>query len=215
MRLIIFGPPGAGKGTQAQILSGKFGIPPLSTGDMLRATVTEGTQFGREVKMTLDAGQLVSDDIMIKIIHDVLVSDRCRKGFILDGFPRTVQQAEGLSNLLNQLSMIIDYVISIEIDEKEIIKRLSMRLTCTGCSKIYNLEIDRLPDLKKCPACNAELYKRDDDNPETIRKRLQVYARSTAPVKDYYSKLHLLKTINAVGNVEQVNHDILKAINQT
>jgi adenylate kinase len=212
MRIILFGPPGAGKGTQAKILSEKFGIPQISTGDLLREAVSQGTEIGIQAKVVLDAGQLVSDKIMIEIISEVLGSDKCENGFILDGFPRTVPQAEALSILLEQLRLSIDHVINMEAAEEEIINRLGKRMMCKNCGKIYNLDFNGGTNLQHCPSCQGSLIHRDDDNPATVHKRLLVYTRSTAPVKEYYRNLGLLRTVNAKGSVERVQNDILEAV---
>ncbi len=213
MRLILFGPPGVGKGTQAKLLSAKLDIPHISTGDMLRDAVAEGTELGKQAKALIDAGQLVSDSIMINIIRDVLKSERCKNGFILDGFPRTVPQAEGLFHLLHQLGMEIDFVINMEIEENEIIKRLGKRLSCKKCGSIFNIDGDNLSYSSKCPACGGEIYQRDDDKQETVKRRLHIYFQSTAPVKIYYQRLGLLKTVNAQNSLPQVHQEILTAIN--
>ncbi|MBA4312880.1 MAG: adenylate kinase [Chlorobiaceae bacterium] len=213
MRIILFGPPGVGKGTQAKILVDKFNIPQISTGDLLREAVSQGTEVGKQAKAVLEAGQLVSDKIMIEIIRVVLKSDKCKNGFILDGFPRTVPQAEALSLLLVQLHLGIDHVINMEVDEEEIIKRLGKRMMCKDCGKIYPIDNDHHRGDARCDSCSGELFQRDDDKPETIHKRLLVYSRSTFPVKKYYSGLGLLRTIKATGTVEHVNNEILKAIN--
>jgi adenylate kinase len=212
MRLILFGPPGVGKGTQAKLLSAKFLIPQISTGDMLREAVTAGTDLGKKAKAIMDAGQLVSDDIMIGIIRDVLGSPRCARGFILDGFPRTVPQAKALASLLVELNIKLTCVVNMEIDEAEVVRRLSSRLTCKKCGKIYSLDIDKLADPKRCPNCGGELYQRDDDKPETVRKRLRVYADSTAPVKEFYEHSGILKNVNGMGSVEDVNAAILDVL---
>ncbi len=212
MRLILFGPPGVGKGTQAKLLSTKLSIPHISTGDMLREAVVAGTELGKKAKAIMDAGQLVSDDIMIGIIRDVLRSPRCAKGFILDGFPRTVPQAKVLISLLAELNIALTCVINMEIDEAEVVQRLSRRLTCKKCGKIYNLGIDKLADQKKCTNCGGELYQRDDDKPETVRKRLRVYSESTAPVKEFYKHSGLLNNVNGMGSIEDVNKAILAVL---
>ena len=209
MRLILFGPPGVGKGTQAKILSGKLGIPHISTGDMLREAVTACTDLGLKAKKVMDAGQLVSDEIMIGIIRDVLRSERCRNGFILDGFPRTVPQAEALSTLLKELHLKLDMVVNMEVADEEVIRRLSQRLSCRQCGRIYSLGVDHLTDHAQCPNCGGDLLHRDDDHPDTIRKRLAVYAISTAPGKEYYKRLGLLRNINGVGNIEAINAQLL------
>ncbi|MBI1805538.1 MAG: adenylate kinase [Ignavibacteria bacterium] len=213
MRLILFGPPGVGKGTQAKLLSVRFNIPQISTGDLLREAVAAGTELGKKAKAIMDAGQLVSDEIMIGIIRDVLRSEKCRNGFILDGFPRTVHQAKALSDLLADLHISIDSVINMEINEHEVVQRLGKRLTCRNCGRIYNLDIDKLADPTKCPKCGGELYQREDDKPETVRKRLTVYAESTTPVKDYYQHAGLLRNVNGVGSIDQVNKDIVASLN--
>jgi adenylate kinase len=212
MRLILFGPPGVGKGTQAKLLAVTYSIPQISTGDMLREAVAAGTPLGKKAAEVMNAGQLVSDDIMIGIIRDVLQTPRCAKGFILDGFPRTVPQAEALSRLLEELRLALDSVINMEIEQESVVRRLSSRLTCRSCGTIYNLEIDKLADPARCPKCGGSLYHRDDDQPETIRKRLAVYTQSTAPVKQYYGARNLLKNVDASGSVEEVNRKIIAAI---
>lgn len=209
MRLILFGPPGVGKGTQAKLLSARLGVPHISTGDMLREAVAAGTELGKRARAIMDSGRLVSDDVMIGIIRDLLRSPKCAGGFILDGFPRTVPQAEALSKLLSELSVVLDGVISMEIEEQAVVRRLSSRLTCRRCGKIYNLLIDRLTDPGKCPACGGELSQREDDKPETIVRRLRVYADSTQPILDFYRCVGILKTVNGMGSIEQVNSAIL------
>ena len=212
MRLILFGPPGVGKGTQAKLLAVTYAIPQISTGDMLREAVTAGTTLGKKAAEVMNAGQLVSDDIMIGIIRDVLQSSKCVNGFILDGFPRTVPQAEALTRLLEDLHLCIDNVVNMEIDQESVVRRLSSRLTCKSCGTIFSVEIDKLADTSHCPKCGGTLYYRDDDQPETIRKRLAVYTQSTAPVKDYYASRKLLKNVDASGSVEEVNRKIVAAL---
>ena len=214
MRLILFGPPGVGKGTQAKLLSSRLSIPQISTGDMLREAITEGTELGKKAKAVMDAGNLVSDDIMIGIIREVLTSKKCANGFILDGFPRTVPQATALTVLLEELSLKLDTVINMEVDEDEIVRRLGSRMTCPQCGKIYNTTTDHLVEGAKCTTCGGELYQRDDDKPETTRKRLKVYAQSTFPVKEYYNKIGLLRTLNGVGDVEDIHKKILGFVNR-
>lgn len=213
MRIILFGPPGVGKGTQAKLLSTKLKIPHISTGDMLRDAVTEGTDLGRKAKSIMDAGQLVSDDIMIGIIREVVKSDRCRDGFILDGFPRTIAQAEALDTLLGDLHMKLDHVITIEVAQDEIVRRLSTRLSCPQCGKIYNFTLDHLTKSSTCPSCGGELHQRDDDKPETVRKRLGVYAQSTLPLQEFYRKAGLLRSIDGKGGIEEIKRNILDLLN--
>ena len=212
-RLVLFGPPGVGKGTQARLLAAKLNIPHISTGNMLREAAAKGTGLGLKAKSVMDAGQLVADDIMIGIMGDLLRTPACAAGFILDGFPRTLPQAEALTRLLADLRMNLSDVINMEIDEAEIVRRLGNRYTCRSCGRIYNLITDNLTASSKCPNCGGELYQRDDDRPETVRQRLRVYASSTAPVKEYYRRAGLLKNVNAVGTVADVEAAILALVN--
>jgi adenylate kinase len=209
MRLILLGPPGVGKGTQAKLLSGWLKLPHISTGDILREAVAAGTELGQEAKAIIDSGRLVPDGIMIGIIRDVLATDRCATGFILDGFPRTVPQAIALTALLNELNLSIDRVINMEVDEEEVVRRLGKRLMCNTCGRIYSLSTDQVADPKRCPNCGGELIQREDDAPETVRKRLRIYAESTAPVKEYYAKLGLLGNVSGRGSIEEVKASIL------
>jgi len=212
MQLILFGPPGVGKGTQAKLLSMTMSIPHISTGDLLREAVTAETELGKKAKAVMSSGQLVSDDIMIEIIRSVLGSEKCSQGFILDGFPRTVPQAEALTNVMNELHKSLDAVIDMKIDEQIVIDRLSRRLSCRSCGRIYNLSVDQLVDSNRCPNCNGELVHRNDDTPETVRKRLHIYTLSTEPVREFYRAKGLIKTVDASGTVEQVNKDICNAL---
>lgn len=212
MILVLFGPPGVGKGTQAKLLAEKLGIVHISTGDMLREAVRAGTELGKKAKAVIDSGQLVSDDIMVGIIREVLSSGRSAKGFILDGFPRTVPQAEALSSLLEELGITIGHVVNLRLAEAIVVKRLSSRRTCRKCATIYNLTEKRLADQVKCPNCGGELYQREDDRPETVLRRLSVYARSTTPVEEFYRKRGLLTDVDGSGTVEAVNRAILKVL---
>ena len=209
MRLILLGPPGVGKGTQAKLLAARFAIPHISTGDILRDAVAAGTGLGKKAKAIIDSGRLVPDDVMIGIIRDVLQTHRSQYGFILDGFPRTVPQAVALSAFLKELGISIDRVINIELDEEEIVRRLSNRATCKTCGRIYSLAADPSVNPRKCPNCGGELYQREDDKPETIRKRLHVYSELTAPVREYYRKLGILQDVSGKGRIEEVKESIL------
>ncbi len=212
MRLIIFGPPGVGKGTQAQILSQKLNIPHISTGDMLREAVKNQTELGLKAKSFMDKGELVPDDVMIGIIKEVLASEKCKNGFILDGFPRTIAQAEALDEIFKELNIKLDYVISLEVNDDEIIKRLTNRRVCKNCGAVFNLLIDKIPEDNKCPRCGGELYQRSDDNPDVIKNRLKVYRESTQILLEYYAKKGILKAINGVGEISEITEKICKSV---
>lgn len=208
MRLILFGPPGVGKGTQAKLLAKEFGVEHISTGDMLRAATAAGTELGAKAKAIMSAGQLVPDDIMIGIVHEVLAAPRHAHGFILDGFPRTLAQAKALSKTFDELD-IDDYkVINFEVDDEEIVRRLSNRLVCRKDGTIFNAEIDGVTAGTSCPNCGGELYQRDDDKEETVRKRLKVYHISTAPVIEYYKAGGVVVNIDGTSSIDVVNREI-------
>jgi adenylate kinase len=181
---------------------------------MLRAAAAAGTALGIQAKQTMDAGQLVSDDIMVGLIRELLSSSIATNGFILDGFPRTVPQAEALTGLFSQMGMTLDAVVNMEVGDEAVVKRLSSRRTCRNCGRIFNLISDSLGNSSVCPSCGGELYQRDDDRPATIRERLAVYARSTAPLKEYYAQSGVLHNIDASGSVENIQREILTSIGQ-
>jgi len=208
MRLLLFGPPGVGKGTQAKLLSQEFGVPHISTGDMLRAAVTEGTELGKRAKVIMDSGQLVPDDIMIGIVKDVLSSGRADKGFILDGFPRTLEQARALTNILSDLHITEYRIINLDVDDEVIVRRLSKRLLCQNDGKIYNSEIDGVTAGDPCPACGGRLVLRDDDREETVRRRLFVYHSATAPVLRYYEAQGRVTSVDGSGMIDEVHRKI-------
>jgi adenylate kinase len=214
MIIILLGPPGVGKGTQAKILASKLQLRHVSTGDMLREAATKGTELGLQAKAIMDKGNLVSDGIMIGLIGEVLLDNASQNGIILDGFPRTIPQAEGLEKLLTRLSLKIDAVLSLELNEEENIRRLTNRVTCRQCGNIYNLTKDNLKEGARCPNCGGELYVRDDDKRETVKQRLEVYLKNTAPLKEFYKKASILKTINASGSVESITQSILAILGQ-
>ncbi len=209
MRIILFGSPGVGKGTQAKILSEKLNIPHISTGDILRAAVDKKTQLGIEAKKLMDKGELVPDDIMIGIIKDTLQEDKCKNGFILDGFPRTVAQAKELEKLLNDLEMNPKKIIYITANEDEIIRRLTNRRACKECKHIFVL--NEIEGKDTCPNCGAKnsFYQRSDDKEEVIRKRLEVFNNTTKPVLSYYGQLETVDYINGLGSIDEVSKRIL------
>jgi len=209
MRLILFGGPGVGKGTQAKILSTKLNIPHISTGDILRQAVKEQSEMGKKAAEIMNRGDLVPDDIMISIIKERLSKPDCQNGFILDGFPRTEIQAVALDKLLTELNINQITVVYIYADEEELIKRLNYRRACKECGKIFSLE--KIDGLDKCPNCGAEnsFYLRDDDKEDVIRNRLKVFNSSTIPVLNYYKERGEVVSVNAIGNIEDVNDLIM------
>ncbi len=214
MRLILFGPPGVGKGTQAKLLSENYSIPHISTGDLLRSEINQGTPLGLRAKSLMDAGQLVPDEVMIGIIRGVLSNDSTKKGFIFDGFPRTIPQAQALHSLFEELKIVLDYVVSFEVDEETIVKRLNERLNCKHCGSTFSASQEKLSVDSLCPSCGNKLVYRADDDPDTVRKRLVVYKQSTAPVKHFYEAQGNLITINGVGEVTEIYQNLLQRLNR-
>ncbi|MBT17940.1 MAG: adenylate kinase [Dehalococcoidia bacterium] len=204
MRLILLGPPGAGKGTQAKMLKEKFQIPQISTGDILRQAVKDNTELGVRAKTFMDAGQLVPDDVVIGLIKERIRQRDCKTGFILDGFPRNIAQAEKLSETLADMRVMIDNIIDLEVDEKEVVERLTGRSTCLDCGAMFHQMSCPPKVLGVCDGCGGKLAQRPDDNRETIRERLKVYFGSTAPLKEFYMKQGNLKTVKAKGSVEDI-----------
>ncbi|HWP81662.1 MAG TPA: adenylate kinase [Bacteroidota bacterium] len=211
MRLILFGPPGVGKGTQAKLLTEEFGIPHISTGDLLRKAVAEKTPLGIKAKEYMDGGNLVPDEIMIELIREVLCSPKAQKGFILDGFPRTVAQAKALDALFAEMKIDLKRVISLSVEREEIIRRLSERRMCKKCGRIYNLQ-QLGGDKPRCEFCGGELIQRDDDKPETVRRRLEVYLQETEPLKEFYRTTGRFVEIDGMREVPYVHKAILDII---
>ncbi len=205
MRLILLGGPGAGKGTQAQKIVGRLGIPQISTGDMLRAAVGNQTELGKEAKKYMDAGQLVPDAVVIGLIDERLDLDDAKKGFILDGFPRTIAQAEALDELLNKKSMSLDKVASIDVPDDDLVERLCGRLTCRSCGAMMHKLFSPPKVEGVCDKCGkAELYQRDDDKEVTIRQRLNTYHTQTAPLIDFYKGKGMLTEVSGKGSIEEI-----------
>ena len=204
MRLILLGPPGAGKGTQAKMLKEKFRIPQISTGDILRHAVKDNTKLGALAKTAMDAGQLVPDEIVIGLIKERIRQEDCKTGFILDGFPRNITQAEKLSETLQEMNFAIDHVIDLVVDEGEVVARLTGRSTCSECGAMFH-QVSRPPKVAGvCDDCGGRLAQRLDDKRETIEERLKVYLESTAPLKEFYAKQGRLGIIKAKGSVEEI-----------
>jgi adenylate kinase len=212
MEIIIFGAPGVGKGTQAKIISQKLNIPHISTGDILREAIKNETDLGKKAKEIVQKGDLVPDDIMGGLIKDTLLSDECKNGFILDGFPRTLPQAEILTNIFNELGLENPVVIKLSTDDDVIIKRLSSRRVCSNCGYITNLNELENPDV--CPNCGARdtLYQRDDDKEEVIKNRLKIFHESTAPVIEYYKGKAKILEIDGALPLEEVTQQILQGL---
>jgi len=203
LRIVLFGPPGAGKGTQASLLSEKYGAAHISTGDTLREAVANETAIGLKAKCYMDAGELVPDDVVIAIAKEKLASVG-KEGFILDGFPRTLAQAEALDRALGELGLPLDAVVSLEIDEDELIRRLSGRRICSECGEPYHIQSKTPKEQGKCDLCGGELVHRDDDKPAAIRNRLKVYNDQTAPVLGYYAREGVRKNIAAAGGIQDI-----------
>ena len=214
MRLVLVGPPGAGKGTQAEHIAKHYRIPNISTGDIFRANVAERTSLGEIAKSYMDEGELVPDDLTVAMVRDRLGRDDTDGGFLLDGFPRTVPQAESLSTMLDELDVPLDVVLKITVDDDEVVRRLSGRRICRSCGRTFHVEFDPPDTEGVCDACGGELYQRDDDKPETVRRRLQVYREQTKPLVEYYEDRGLLRRVAGTGEVTEVTKRAIEALEQ-
>ncbi len=212
MRIVLLGAPGSGKGTQAKKLMADRNIPQISTGDMLREAVAAGTRFGQQAKSIMEAGNLVSDDIMLGIISERLAEPDVAEGFILDGFPRTEQQALDLEELLDQLGTPLDTAILMDVDSEVLMKRLTGRRTCSLTGKLLNVYFSTQAELDECTDAGGELIQREDDNEEVIRNRLEVYRRQTEPLVEFYARRNRLKTIDADGSIDAIYERVLEAV---
>ncbi|AEH61059.1 adenylate kinase [Methanosalsum zhilinae DSM 4017] len=204
MNLILFGPPGAGKGTQAKKLSIKYDIPHISTGDILRENVKSETELGLEAKKYMDKGELVPDDVLINLIKNRLSEDDTSSGFLLDGYPRTVPQADALDDILDELDKPVDAVINLDVPDEELVRRLSGRRLCNDCGASYHVEFNPPEKENICDLCGGQLYQRDDDKKDVILQRLSVYKKQTYPLIEYYEDKDVLMTIDGTGNVDEV-----------
>lgn len=212
MRLIFLGPPGAGKGTQARTLAAERGIPQIATGDMLREAVAGGTRLGIEAKSYMDRGALVPDEVVVGLVAERLAADDARSGFILDGFPRTVAQAEALGRFLKDRDLVLDRVIFFEVSEGELLRRLTGRRVCRRCGATYHLASSPSTSAGRCDRCGGGLYQREDDSEATVQRRLEVYAAQTAPLLDYYRSRGLLFSVAGEGSPETIGRAVLRAV---
>lgn len=208
MKIILLGAPGAGKGTQAEVICNRYNIPAISTGNIIREALKTGTEMGLKAKSYMDAGSLVPDEVVIGIIKDRIVKDDCKDGFILDGFPRTIPQAEALDNM----GIVIDKVVDIEVADEKIIKRMSGRRVCEKCGASYHLEYKKPKAEGVCDACSGTLIQRKDDHPDTVKARLDVYHSETEPLKDYYEKQGKLTVVEGQEEIEDTTRLLLKAL---
>ncbi len=212
MRLLLIGPPGVGKGTQAKFLVNYFTIPQMATGDMLRKNVRNKTVLGIKAQAFMQAGQLVPDTVILNMMQDRLDEDDCANGYILDGFPRTIPQAEGLDELLNNLGQQLNCVVVMKIADSLIINRLSNRRSCKECNQVFNLLYDPPQHAGKCNECKGDLFLREDDIPDTIQQRLNIYHQQTEPVIEYYTQLGMTEIIDAKGSIEDIKTNIIERI---
>jgi adenylate kinase len=212
LNLILLGPPGAGKGTQAQFIAAQFAIPKISTGDIFRANVSQGSELGVTAKKYMDAGDLVPDEVTNAMVRERLKEDDAVDGFLLDGFPRNVPQAETLQEMLNDMGLNLDVVLELVVDDEEVIRRLSGRRTCRSCGHIWHVDFD--PPVREgiCDHCGGELFQRDDDKPDTVQHRLDVYVEQTAPLISYYAEQGILLGIDATGPVDDVTERAIAAL---
>ena len=204
MKIIMLGAPGAGKGTQAKMIAEKYSVPHVSTGDIFRANIKNGTELGKEAKKYMDQGLLVPDELTVKILLDRVAQDDCKNGYVLDGFPRTIPQAQVLDNALSELDDAIDYAINVDVPDENIIRRMGGRRACLTCGATYHVE--HIPPKKEgiCDACGSELVLRDDDKPETVKNRLDVYHKQTQPLIDFYEAKGILKSVDGTVPMEDV-----------
>ena len=212
MKIIMLGAPGAGKGTQAKKIAQKYGIPHISTGDIFRANIKNGTELGKKAKTYMDQGLLVPDELTVDLVIDRVNQEDCKDGYILDGFPRTIPQAESLDAALAKMGQKVDYAINVEVPDENIINRMSGRRACVGCGATYHIKYNPPKTEGICDACGEKLILRDDDKPETVQKRLGVYHDQTQPLIDYYGKAGVLKEVEGTVHMEEVFQDIVNLL---
>lgn len=215
MNLVLFGPPGAGKGTQGTVLAEKRGLLKISTGDILRDAVRAGTPLGLEAKKFMNAGELVPDEVILGLVREAIEGAPAARGFIMDGFPRTIPQAEGVDNMLSEMKKPIDMVIVLDVDDDKLVKRLSGRRTCPQDGTVYNIYFDKPKDDEKCDRCGTPLVHRADDATDTVVRRLEVYKKQTAPLLDYFGKTGVpVQPIDGDRPIDDVQHDILRLVDR-
>lgn len=212
MRLVLLGAPGAGKGTQAKMLIDKYKLPQISTGDILRKAVADGTPLGKEAKVIMEKGELVPDRIVLGLVEERLKQDDCKAGFILDGFPRNTAQAEELDKMLDGLKMPLNSALSVDVPMEDLMKRLTGRRTCKNCQQMYNIYYSPPKKEGVCDKCGGELFQRGDDKEETIKKRLDVYDAQTAPLIDYYKKKGILKSVKGTGSIDEIFKNVCEVL---
>jgi len=212
MRLVLLGAPGAGKGTQAKKLIEKYRIPQISTGDILRKAVADGTPLGKEAKSYMDSGGLVPDSVVIGLVKERIAQGDCKTGYILDGFPRTTPQAEALDKVLAEMKAPLDTALVVDVDMDILMKRLTGRRTCKNCQQMYNVHFGPPKKEGACDKCGGELFQRADDKEETIKNRLDVYGKSTAPLIDYYRNKNILKSVEGMGSVDDIFNKVCKIL---
>ena len=214
MKIIMLGAPGAGKGTQAKMIAEKCGIPHISTGDIFRANIKNGTELGAKANEYMDKGLLVPDELVCDLVVDRIQQADCEKGYILDGFPRTIPQAEALENALNAIEQKLDYAIDIDVPDENIINRMSGRRACVGCGATYHVLFNPTKVEGKCDVCGESLILRDDDKPETVKKRLDVYHTQTQPLIDFYTERKVLVEVDGTQSMDKVFDDIMKILGE-
>lgn len=209
MKIIMLGAPGAGKGTQAKKIAAKYNIPHISTGDIFRANIKNGTELGKKAKTYMDQGLLVPDDLVVDLVVDRVDQDDCERGYVLDGFPRTIPQAEALTKALADMGQKVDYAIDVDVPDENIVRRMSGRRACVGCGATYHVVYAPTKKEGICDTCGGELILRDDDKPETVQKRLNVYHEQTQPLIDYYTEAGILKTVDGTVDIDDVFQSIV------
>ena len=214
MKMIMLGAPGAGKGTQAKKIAAKYSIPHISTGDIFRANIKNGTELGNKAKTYMDQGLLVPDELVVDLVVDRVKQDDCKNGYVLDGFPRTIPQAEALDKALAAIGEKMDYAIDVNVPDENIVHRMSGRRACVGCGATYHLEYAPTKTEGICDACGKELILRDDDKPETVKKRLGVYHEQTQPLIDYYTNAGILKTVDGTIDINDVFQAIVDILGE-